>query len=68
MTRFFAFQPDAQGNEPLGTSGKTMFQLKTNRGGIRRAIRALGHRCRVYTYTNFYDERTFTQIYPKVKA
>jgi len=51
------------GREPLGTENKLLFELKTDSGAIRRAIRYLGRECSVYKYRNFYDDRTFTLVY-----
>jgi len=48
------------GDEPLGTDGKMMFELKTDIGAIRRVKRFWG--CCGWTltrYLNFYDPRTF---------
>lgn len=56
---FYAYIPKADGTEPLGTSGKILFQLKTVRGAVRRCRNALGKRFRLYTYSSFYDESTF---------
>ncbi len=49
--------------EPLGTTNRILFELKTKAGAKRRAIRLLGKRCRVFTYTSFYNTNTFHQIY-----
>lgn len=61
---FYAYEPDKNGNEPMGTEGRVLFELKTTRGAIRRAFRRFsGRPFRLYKYTNFYNDKTFTLIY-----
>lgn len=60
--KFYAYKPDSNGNEPMGTSGRILFELKTVRGAIRRARRMLGNNIKVFHYTNFYNGKTFKQI------
>jgi len=50
------------GREALGTSGKLLFELKTDDRAIRRALRHFGE-CSVFKYRSFYDDKTFTRIY-----
>lgn len=62
--KYYAYEGrKSLGNEALGTSDKLLFELKTDAGAVRRAINYLGDRCSVYKYTNFYNDRTFKQIY-----
>ncbi len=63
MSKYYAYKPDDQGKEPMGTQNRLLFELKTDIGAIRRAIRPLGPSCRVFWYTNFYDDTTFRQIF-----
>ena len=61
--KFYAFIPGLDNKEPIGTSNRTLFELKSRSGAIRRAERTLGPKVRLYTYTNFYDNETFTEIF-----
>mgnify|MGYP001195234367 CR=1 FL=1 len=47
--------------EPTGTEGRYIWRdLKTKRGAINRARRIFGqHAFSLYTFTDFYDGRTF---------
>jgi len=65
MIAFYAYLPNHDGTEPVGTDRRILFQLKTRRGGIRRAIRLLGVNVVVKIYQNFYDDSTFYQIFPR---
>ena len=60
--KFYAYL-DENGKEILGSDNKILFELKTYNGARRRAVRILGAGVRVFSYRNFYDEKTFTQIY-----
>jgi cyclophilin family peptidyl-prolyl cis-trans isomerase len=62
--KFYAFKPRPDGSEPMGTEGKLLFELKTIGGAIKHSIRILGVKCRVFRYSNFYDNSTFHRIYP----
>ena len=59
MTKYYAYKLTKEGKEPMGTQDRILFELKTNRGAIARALRILGKGCRVYRYRNFYDNSTF---------
>ncbi len=50
------------GEEPVGSDGRLIFRdLKTIRGVMNRIRNVLGDvPCRVYSFTNFYDNRTFS--------
>jgi hypothetical protein len=50
---------------PLGTSGQFIDRdLKTVRGVANRIRRAFPNRSfKVYTFTNFYDDKTFRIVY-----
>lgn len=61
--KFYAYKPDSIGREPMGTADKLLFELKTYKGAIRRAIRILGKRVEVFRYTDFYRASTHTRIY-----
>lgn len=62
---FYAFVPDKNGYSPVGTEGRHLIHnLKTIAGAMRRARRYLGTEQYVlYSYTNFYDNKTFTLRY-----
>ena len=52
------------GEEPLGSENKLMFELKTVKGAKNRCVRAFGKRPYVlFSYTNFYDNKTFKEIH-----
>jgi hypothetical protein len=59
---FYAYKPDNDDKEPMGTGRRILFGLKTHRGAIRRARRILGDNVRVFTYTNFYNSKTFREV------
>ena len=62
--KYYAYKGRATfGKEPVGSGGKLLFQLKTDAGAVRRAIKYLGRECSVFKYTNFYYNGTFKQIY-----
>lgn len=54
------------GQEGIGTSGRYIDRdLKTLKGVIRRA-KARGLKSfTIYTFTNFYDNKTFTKVYQR---
>ena len=63
MKKFYAYAGDHKfGEEPLGTSGKIIFELQTMAGARRRARSMLGEAYRLYTYTNFYNDETFKEV------
>jgi len=65
MISYYAFRPRADGTEPLGTTGRMLFELKTDNGAIRRARRVLGPSACVFRYRNFYNDATFTRVNPE---
>ena len=60
--KFYAYIPRKDGSEPLGTEKRLLFQLKTVAGAHSRARRILGPKYRLFTYANFYDNRTFKEV------
>lgn len=60
--KFYAYLPDKNGKEPMGTANKVLFELTTNAGAIRRAKRLISKDAKLFRYTNFYDKTTFAQI------
>ena len=65
--KFYAYIPDKNGNEPMGTGNKTLFELKTIRGAIRRAYKVLKipvyeRMIVMFSYTNFYNNDTYKRI------
>lgn len=70
--KFYAYTPDKKidyselKNEPVGTFGKSMFELKTINGAINRCKRIFNNNPFIlYSYTNFYNDKTFKLIYEK---
>jgi hypothetical protein len=64
--KFYAYIPTEEGKEPIGSGNSLLFELKTVRGAINRSIRYLKtDNIRVYTYWNFYDDKTFRLVYGK---
>jgi len=62
--RFYAYVPNDEGKEPLGTSHRVLFQLKTVRGAIRHCRRTLGwDRFRLFSYFNFHKEETHRMVH-----
>lgn len=59
--KFYSYTPDKNDNEPCGTEGKMIFELKSLRGAINRC-NITGRPYKLYTYTNFYDDKTFQLI------
>jgi hypothetical protein len=62
MTKFYAYKPRADGKLPLGTTGRTLFELKTVGGAKKRARSVLGSNYKLFTYTNFYNDKTFKKV------
>jgi hypothetical protein len=61
--KFYAYLPDKNGNEPLGSFNKLLFQLKTISGARRKVDRIFnGENHKLFSYTNFYDDKTFKDI------
>lgn len=60
---YYAYIPKEDGLEPLGTENRLIMKnLKTQNGAIRKARRILGNSCKVFSYTNFYNDKTFKQV------
>ena len=56
------------GKENLGTDAKWLFKLKTANGAIQRMVRHVDTAFEkkpfmLYTYTNVYDNSTYTLVY-----
>ena len=64
MPLFYAYVPREDGTEPLGTANRLIIRnLKTARGAEKRAKTAFGEKkFRLFTFTNFYDNKTFRQL------
>lgn len=63
---FYAYLGNADlGSEELGSFGRMVIpDLKTARGAIRRCNKYwAGKEFRVYSYTDFYDKRTFKRVH-----
>lgn len=65
MKQYYCYNQDVPlGEERLGTLGKMIIRdLKTLNGVIRRCHRLGWKNFKVYTFTNFYDNRTFKEVY-----
>lgn len=63
--KFYAYKGLASlGDESLGTEGKAIWKdLKTVRGAIRRASKLWGQDFSLFTFINFYDDKTFRRVY-----
>ena len=52
------------GKAPLGTTGKMIFSLKTERGAKNRCrARFNNEPFTLYSYTSFYNDKTFTLVF-----
>jgi hypothetical protein len=60
--KFYAYIPTKEGKEPLGTSGRLLFELKTVAGAHRHANKYLGAKHLLFVYHNFYDDKTFRRV------
>ena len=68
--QFYSFvseNPYVEGmaDEPVGTAGRSIDRdLKTLRGVVNRLKHAWpGKSFKVFTFTNFYDDKTFRQVH-----
>lgn len=61
---FYAYKGKAElGKEPLGTFDKMIIKgLKTVSGAKRRAVKRFGKDYRIFRFTNFYGNKTFTEV------
>jgi hypothetical protein len=68
MAQFYCYKGlHDLGSEPCGTEGRHIFHnLKTLRGAINRVNKwyKYGH-FKIYSFTNFYDDKTFKLVYQK---
>lgn len=60
--KFYAYLPNKDGKEPMGTANRVLFELKTCVGAVRKALRLIGGDAKLFRYINFYDKTTFVQI------
>lgn len=66
---FYAYNTDKCGDVPLGeeslgTDGKAIARhYKTLRGMINNLNKAGWKHFRIYTFVNFYDNKTFKEVY-----
>jgi hypothetical protein len=62
--KFYAYIPDEDGREPLGTNNKLLFELKTKKGAFNRTKRIFeSENFRLFWYTNFYNDSSFHRIF-----
>ena len=61
--KFYSIKNANLENEPCGTEGRSLDDLKTVRGVVNRRKACGWVRFTVYSYTNFYDARTFKLVY-----
>lgn len=60
---YYAYKPDKNGNEPLGTSGRIIItDLKTIKGVKNRCKSLFGDNFKLFSFSNFYNESTFKEI------
>ena len=61
---YYSYKPTDDGREPMGTSDRHLrYDLKTDAGAIRDAVRLLGPTARVFRVAgSFYDEKSHQQI------
>lgn len=60
--KYYAYKGTASlGSEPCGSDGKMMFELKTDAGAIRK-VEKMFKSFRIYSYTNFFDDKTFRLV------
>lgn len=72
--KFYGYIETSEGKEPIGSEGRILFELGTVPGAIRRVRRfaslnsfekgkfQIPHVARLFSYTNFYDQKTFKQL------
>lgn len=63
---YYAYKGDAElGSEPCGTEGRHVWEdLKTTKGAVRRMQGLYGNKSfKIYSFTDFYDNKTFKLIY-----
>lgn len=61
--KFYAYIMDKDGKEPFGTANRLLFTLKTINGATNRCFRIFkGKPYKLFSYTNFYDDKTFREI------
>jgi hypothetical protein len=64
--KLYAYVPREDGTEPVGSSNRMLFELKTIRGAKNRCESIWKNkRYKIYTYYNFYDDSTFKLLYEK---
>ena len=65
--QFYAYIPSPDGIEPMGTANRAIIRdLKTVKGAINRLKRFPRWNSKpflVFTFSNFYDQSTFKQVY-----
>jgi hypothetical protein len=61
---FYAYRGNADlGQEKLGTDNRAMLHYKTNGEAVRRCLKKWPDNIfRLYSYTNFYNDKTFKEI------
>lgn len=62
--KYYAYAGNYElGKEPLGTADKLLiWDLTAMWAILRRCRRVFGMSFRLYSYTNFYDDKTFREI------
>lgn len=70
MSKYYAYIPDSNGNEPIGTFGRIFFTAKTtNVSRLKKmTIERLGKdkSYRLYSYTDLYRVSTFKLIHEEI--
>jgi len=64
---FYAYKGNEElGKESLGTEGRWIWKdLKTLRGAVKRMNALRYASFRIYTFWNFYDNKTFKLVYKR---
>jgi hypothetical protein len=62
--KFYAYIPDKNGREPMGTANRFLFEVKTKTGALNKCKRLFNNNqnFRLFSYTEIYDDKTFNLI------
>lgn len=60
--KFYAYLPNEDGKEPIGTENRILFELKTLKGAEMKCCKRFKtHKFKLFSYTNAYDIKTFRE-------
>ena len=63
--KFYAYKPDKQGHEPLGSKNRLLFEAPTIAGAVETAKRMFCDNCDnivLTTYQNYYNNQTLKKL------